>query len=1037
MEDLTVRAGGVYTPVRTAPARGETSAPIEAEGAERQSAVQSSADLTVSDTLRALMTRLRSQLDGVNEGRRLLRLGESTLAEAEGTLRRMAAASGSSEWEALSKELDRLLESASVNGSSLFRTGESPEGAEQVNNALLEGLEALLHNSGESASPMPAWLLKGISQTDLDPKALLTALGLDADASPEEILAAVKGENLSQNDAAGRLAALYLGTVIANANANGTGAESAMDGLRQLMELVADGVPLDTALQKLTGGLFTSLADFESQFTAGTAPDMMQTLFDFLLTGDASGAFPAGLSALALMAGLSGNESELLMGLLSVLQGSGAEGSVSGNVSPNVGYVSSDTGNVSAEAAGSAASVAQETARSAETLQLGGFTFTGRDLSQVRLDPASGAVVIAGGAVTVQGEGVSLVLEGAGTVTLRNVSAGTVSVAGENVQLLTDGENVLDTLELKPGASLTIGGAGLIDTGALRGDKSARLTVRSGALLVDGGDGEPEGGLSIAVSGAASAALRSGTVTNLMGQKLTPFDVLWKTFLPGFQSVASVLVDGSAARMTLSREVSDMARLWLQKDAVDPGHGYPVHTVAITGRDEKGRLRTRYAYLRWDDRFGAFEEVEMFPNPFIVTGGEEGTDWTYEESSQTLRILTDAVTGLSGGQGVTAEERPFSGRVSVAGHLGPLTLTLSGVDCRVAAGRAFDLGRENRVTLLLAPGTESRFQSGAGCAGISVGDGTFLTVDRVPVSEDETEPLPVGKLACTSGDGGAGLGRDSGGSWDRVSGIHIKNGQITAVGSGGGAGIGAGRHGFFGTVTVSGGVVTARSGGGGGAGIGGGLGAPVGDITLEGGRITATASYHAAGIGAGIEGECGKIFITGSARLLRVQGGDPGADIGACLFGKCGGVEVTGGADIGPAQITQPSGGEEAIPLQTGAEPLMLPKFCLSSQSLRLHSIKNESWEDPNSVYNAAKNALRRVARIRGAYNALSDRMEESLQSLQNASRAVRSARNLIRDPKRAGEALSEMKHAVSESAAELLRAHSSRVAEDVLKLLK
>ena len=119
----------------------------------------------------------------------------------------------------------------------------------------------------------------------------------------------------------------------------------------------------------------------------------------------------------------------------------------------------------------------------------------------------------------------------------------------------------------------------------------------------------------------------------------------------------------------------------------------------------------------------------MYPNPFTVTGGEPGRDWAYDEASHTLHILTPQVTAISGGAGTDANQAPFSGRIALADSIGTMELTLGGVVCRVSSGRAFSLGRANDVTLLLQRGSSNHFESGAGCAGISLGDGTSLRID--------------------------------------------------------------------------------------------------------------------------------------------------------------------------------------------------------------------------------------------------------------------------------------------------------------------
>ena len=233
---------------------------------------------------------------------------------------------------------------------------------------------------------------------------------------------------------------------------------------------------------------------------------------------------------------------------------------------------------------------------------------------------------------------------------------------------------------------------------------------------------------------------------------------------------------------------------------------------------------------------------------------------------------------------------------------GKLELTLGGVVCRVSEGGAFDLGRENDVTLFLQSGTDNRFESGAGRAGISLGDGTSLLVD-CPEARDNSRN-PAGTLTASGGPGGAGIGRDSGGGRTQSGRIRIRGGAVTATGAGGGAGIGAGKRGSIGPVDILGGVVSATGESGGGAGIGGALGAAAGDITIRGGSVAALAPVPPRRWRRRVPGPgpCGDILITGSARIQKALGGDPGADIGACLFGGCGKVQITGGADIGRAR---------------------------------------------------------------------------------------------------------------------------------------
>lgn len=189
----------------------------------------------------------------------------------------------------------------------------------------------------------------------------------------------------------------------------------------------------------------------------------------------------------------------------------------------------------------------------------------------------------------------------------------------------------------------------------------------------------------------------------------------------------------------------------------------------------------------------------MYPNPFAVTGGEAGRDWVYEEQTHTLRILSSQVTALSGGAGIDANHLPFSGRIALADGIGALKLSLEGVTCQVDAGRAFDLGEENQVTLILPGGASNLFESGAGCAGISVGVGTLLCVDcaQPPEAEDE---FTAGALTASGGIGCAGIGRDGIAGWDPAGPILVRSegGEVM--------------HDFLGPVTIAGGVVSSPGG---------------------------------------------------------------------------------------------------------------------------------------------------------------------------------------------------------------------------------
>lgn len=971
------------------------------------------ATVTVSETLQKLMTKVSQAENQIRDSRRTLQTGESVLAEVQDSLGRMAklaqeAETGRApdhdalqrELEALRENIDRMIRTAAVGGTPLFLDEDMAleEGTEGMLYAVMG--EALAPRSGEQ--PLPDWLVRGMANT-FTPELLLGALGLDQGASGAEVLAALAGRPLESDPAAGYLAALYLGAVIAG------GSDSpgdALEGLQQLLARVSEGVPLDQAVEELTNGEFASMADFQSQFSDGTAPGLENFLVDLLLPG---GPVLPDASLLAILAGMEGANLELMMGLLTVAQ-------------------SAPSG---AEADGTAAAEAAEAAGQGErpaVIQLGNVQVTGRDLSGVSLRESTGELVVDGASdVIVRGTGQgeqSIRITGTGRVTLQGVSVPVLTAAGAETRIFTAGESILGEVRLEKGASLVLEGGGLLKMGAVQGGESNLLRLNGGAavMMVETEEDFRPVTVPVVVEGPVSLAIQAVRVSDGGGKELEPFDLVWKTLLPNWRQITSMEMDGKPARMSLLN--GDPARLWLAKG--DPSHGYPIHSLVIRGRDKAGQPQTRYAYLLWNHTAGRFEECSMYPNPFAVTGGEPGRDWIYEEESHTLRILSDQVTAIAGGSGTDANQAPFSGRIALADAIGGLELALGGVVCRVPAGRAFDLGRENDVTLVLQSGTDNFFESGAGCAGISLGEGTCLQIGCT-----DRDGVPEGMLTASGRAGGAGIGRDSGAGRDRSSQIFISGGVITASGSGGGAGIGAGKWGAMGPVTILGGTVTSTGGAGGGAGIGGALGAPVGDISIQGGRITASAVYHAAAIGAGVQGECGDIRITGRARIVKALGGDPGADIGACLFGGCGEVVISGSADIGGAQLRRGTG----VALPMGEDTITLPQFRLSARALGLDRLSVSDRTRAREARAALDTDCRLVSRIQMAYSALYSRLEESSGALYSVQWYFNPG--LVRDTGAASTLLADMRQSIRRQPDQALKTHSKKGLEDVRQLLE
>lgn len=998
---------------------------------------------SVSETLQQLMTRAGRLESHVRESRRTLRTGEAALAEVRDSLDRIAeliqesAGGGEPDRDALQsmlerlrEEIDRVISSASAGETRLFLDEEM--GDEESMDALLQAVMGEGDGKESNIQALPQWLLRASAGEAPSPEQLLSALGLDESASGAELLAAVTGSSLEGGSAAGYLAVLYLGSVIASSS--GT-SEEALEGLRQLLARVAEGASPDEAIEELTNGVFTSFEDFQEQFTNGTAPGLEDFLAGLLLSGGESSAME-GSSILALLAGLEGTNTDLLdldlmLGLINAVQSSGSHPEAEAD-----GTELANGANRTEEASFSPASV----------VTFGDAQAIGRDLSGVTFDESTGEWTVRGTAdVVLRGvSGQRVFVTGSGTVTLQNVSETTLVVDSAEAKVFSAGENALSEVHLRQGVSLTLGGGGLLRISAFHCGGSNTLRLTEGAVtLTEGGDKAPPGApgthgapgtrgalgtlpLPVILEGPASLAARADSVSSPSGKPLTPFDIVWKTLLPGWSGITAATVDGKQARMTLSGgDLPDPARLWLEK--VDPSHGSPVHTAVIRGKDAQGRPKIRYTYLRWSQYKEEFEEITMYPNPFRVTGGEESRDWFYNEEDHTLYILSNQVTAVSGGSGIDANRAFFSGRIALADGIGAMELVLEGVSCQVTDGRAFSLGRENDVTLILRTGTDNRFESGEGCAGISIGEGTSLRIDR---DAPPSGGIPAGTLSASGSGGGAGIGRDGGKSRDRTSRILVCGGVITALGEGGGAGIGAGKYGCMGPITIMGGAVNSTGGNGGGAGIGGALGASVGDISIRGGTVTAVAVFHAAAIGAGIQGGCGDILITGTARIVKAMGGNPGADIGGCLFGSCGKVEVSRAVDIGRARLWK----EKGVSLQMGEDVMTLPQFRLSSKALQLDKLRVSTREAAKAAKRIIDADRRWVAQIQVAYSALYNRLEQSGFSVQPY---INTTEGPVRDTAKAGTLLEDMRQSIPRQPSEAMCTHGKKGRDGVGQLLR
>ena len=135
-------------------------------------------------------------------------------------------------------------------------------------------------------------------------------------------------------------------------------------------------------------------------------------------------------------------------------------------------------------------------------------------------------------------------------------------------------------------------------------------------------------------------------------------------------------------------------------------------------------------------------------------------------------------------------------------------------------------------------------------------------------------------------------------------------GELEAVGKENAAGIGGGRYGAAGAVTIDGGIVTA-SGGSRAAGIGGGAFGKGGDVTIHGGMVKAYGRSHGAGIGGGEEGAGGRVTIDGGT-VVAINPYNA-KDIGGGWQAVGADVKITGGSIQADSIENAPSNGVERV----------------------------------------------------------------------------------------------------------------------------
>lgn len=397
------------------------------------------------------------------------------------------------------------------------------------------------------------------------------------------------------------------------------------------------------------------------------------------------------------------------------------------------------------------------------------------------------------GSLTVNGTadlGDSLANSGAITVN----SSNTLRVAGQFVN--NAGGTITNTSSGRIAAALGISSEGALTTA---GRVEGRLTLTGGSLTISGGEITSNQDATVSVSSGTALTLTGGAVTNT----------------------------GDGAAIGLPSGFSLPAGF-----ATD----FRAKTLAVASPFPSG-----YGAAQQSDGYYHLAET-VTAGSFAVNGGEEGVDYTYDESSGKFSVISPTPLTLSMAEGVAQTttdsifvEDGVSANLTLAGvnidlsHTGEYSFGGSNNTPGIPAFQIADNSSGN-VSLTLGAGTENTLLSGAGRAGLE---------KNSKESSGRLTIKGIGKLTATGGriymnatpdidHGGAGIGAcgfpNNGNS--TCANITIESGEISAtstsqyaIGIGdeiGAAGIQItggtvtvpGAHGILGTdITISGGTV--------------------------------------------------------------------------------------------------------------------------------------------------------------------------------------------------------------------------------------
>ena len=438
---------------------------------------------------------------------------------------------------------------------------------------------------------------------------------------------------------------------------------------------------------------------------------------------------------------------------------------------------------------------------------------------------------------TVTGTGA---LTNAGTVTVNSPNTLQMSTITNNGVLENTADGRIKADEVWNYGTLT--SAGIIDGRVVQRGESAEITVTGGkidggeghALSLDAGNGVITGGEIVSSGEIATVFWGSDGTLELNGGRITSDG------------------DGHAMEIHGSSDIAFAGTVFRAKQEYnlichDDDYSYMPDGYA---RTKEGT----YYYLRpesgsgGDDIPGGSDGTEVTAGYFAVTGGEEGTDYSYDEDDAVLTIKTDKALTIRNADEYAGVSVPA--RIEVASTAPGANITLGGVRIDVSAtnnAAAFlipdDYAQDVKITL--AVGSENELKSGQNCAGLQKSNSASTDLSAIGT----LTITGSGELTATGGTTGAGIGGgcESDGT-NGADGTNIEisgNAVVMATGgSMGGAGIGGGINGGGYGITISGGTVTVTGGGevtattDGGAGIGGGWGGNGSGITI--GNVTIT-----------------------------------------------------------------------------------------------------------------------------------------------------------------------------------------------------